>query len=478
METYYDQISDSLSKNSYIGSYYQPPDRILPRPRALELSPRPPTRADPQLSSPETKPNIDSPAVVDALKTLQRKIRQLELERKQAEKCYRQISHDAQDQQQVAAEAELPDRKELDSKLQAAETRCSVLEKQLDYMRKMIEGAKEKRNTLMENQASLQSSRPRSHSGRLQQEKLDKLESECAKLSITQSLAEAKLKLLEQKLLEEEHERQLVQEKAEQLQRELDVNQRLSLQTCEETKKKTKKKSLRRIDLPSPTSPERRGVPFITGTSTSPSHSLHANMQSLLHMMKHHQPRLCQRLGVLRGPAGGAKKRLQKDFPQSPAAGRSLMAADQSPESLSDLLLALQDELGHMSFEQQELAGRIDAAGDPERRRDLQGQLEGLGARMEEKAAQISKLRQHQQRVRKTSAPQVHLGRYHGVSCLPPPQVHKLTRSRPRPDKQAAPSPVQQGGKKRASAQKNLQLLRDTQKLRHGLGRDDLSWET
>ncbi|XP_068199175.1 centrosomal protein CEP57L1 isoform X4 [Antennarius striatus] len=454
METYYDQISDSLSKNSYIGSYYQPPDRILPRPRALELSPRPPTRADPQLSSPETKPNIDSPAVVDALKTLQRKIRQLELERKQAEKCYRQISHDAQDQQQVAAEAELPDRKELDSKLQAAETRCSVLEKQLDYMRKMIEGAKEKRNTLMENQASLQSSRPRSHSGRLQQEKLDKLESECAKLSITQSLAEAKLKLLEQKLLEEEHERQLVQEKAEQLQRELDVNQRLSLQTCEETKKKTKKKSLRRIDLPSPTSPERRGVPFITGTSTSPSHSLHANMQSLLHMMKHHQPRLCQRLGVLRGPAGGAKKRLQKDFPQSPAAGRSLMAADQSPESLSDLLLALQDELGHMSFEQQELAGRIDAAGDPERRRDLQGQLEGLGARMEEKAAQISKLRQHQQR------------------------VHKLTRSRPRPDKQAAPSPVQQGGKKRASAQKNLQLLRDTQKLRHGLGRDDLSWET
>ena len=29
---FYFQSSDSPSKNSYIGSYYQPPDRILPRP--------------------------------------------------------------------------------------------------------------------------------------------------------------------------------------------------------------------------------------------------------------------------------------------------------------------------------------------------------------------------------------------------------------------------------------------------------------
>lgn len=41
---------------------------------------------------------------------------------------------------------------ELDSKLQAAESRCKVLEKQLDYMRKMVENAKEKRNALMEDQ--------------------------------------------------------------------------------------------------------------------------------------------------------------------------------------------------------------------------------------------------------------------------------------------------------------------------------------
>lgn len=41
---------------------------------------------------------------------------------------------------------------ELDSKLQSAEARCKVLEKQLDYMRKMVENAKKDRNAFMENQ--------------------------------------------------------------------------------------------------------------------------------------------------------------------------------------------------------------------------------------------------------------------------------------------------------------------------------------
>lgn len=43
---------------------------------------------------------------------------------------------------------------ELDSKLQSAEARCKVLEKQLDYMRKMVENAKKERNALMENQVA------------------------------------------------------------------------------------------------------------------------------------------------------------------------------------------------------------------------------------------------------------------------------------------------------------------------------------
>jgi len=56
----------------------------------------------------------------------------------------------------------------------------------------------------------------------------------------------------------------------------------------------------------------------------------------------------------------------------------------------------------HFNFfisEHQELERRIDATQTREHREDLQGDLERLVARMEEKSAQISKLRKHQQTV-------------------------------------------------------------------------------
>lgn len=43
---------------------------------------------------------------------------------------------------------------ELYSKLQTAESSCRILEKQLDYMRKMIEIAKTEKNSSMENQVA------------------------------------------------------------------------------------------------------------------------------------------------------------------------------------------------------------------------------------------------------------------------------------------------------------------------------------
>lgn len=48
---------------------------------------------------------------------------------------------------------------ELDFKLQSAEARCKILEKQLQYMRKMVENAKKERNNLIENQVVQNTSR-------------------------------------------------------------------------------------------------------------------------------------------------------------------------------------------------------------------------------------------------------------------------------------------------------------------------------
>ncbi|XP_069577775.1 centrosomal protein CEP57L1 isoform X3 [Brachyistius frenatus] len=452
METYHDKVLDSPSKNSYIGSYYQPPDRVRPISRPLELPAH--SSAGPRAAGhwvSHTKPAIDSKAVVEALKTLQEKIRQLELERKQAEKSYQQFFHDAQAHRQVTASysqtaASRPEtnnstrKAELDFKLQAAEARCNVLEKQLNYMRKMVENAKKDRNALKENQVSLQNKQSSSNN-QTQREKLENLESECLKLSRTQTVAEMKLAILEQRLLKEEHERKLVQEKANELQRELDVNLQLSVSTAEETKPKKKtKKNMK---------------------STSPSHSVHANVQSILHMMKHHQPQLCEQVSALHRFGCAAKKSLQKEFCQKP----DCLPVDQSLSSLSDLLLALQDELGQMSFAHQELLHQIDATHNQEQRQDLERELEWLVGRMEEKGAQITKLRKHQRTVHKLT--QSH-------SCA---EEHTAAK---RGIKPPVPSPVKdkQKGKKGPTMQNNLQLLRETRKFRSSLKQDDLSWET
>ncbi|XP_071372904.1 centrosomal protein CEP57L1 [Centroberyx affinis] len=497
METYRDQILDSPSKNSYIGSYYQPPDRILSIPREKETPVQLPMSMNLQQTSPwvsRTTPNVnvDSKAVIDALKTLQEKIRRLELERRQAERNVQQFSQAAQKYEQYTASAaahsqsplNLPEtdnssRKELGSQLQSAEARCHVLEKQLDYMKKMVENAEKEKKALTEKQASLQNQKlPKGSNIQTQREKLDKLERECLKLSKTQTLAEMKLAVLEQKLLKEEHERKLVQEKADELQRELDINLQLCPPATEEIKPKKKRKTTsrrpsRKSEPVSPSRPKGKRMPFVAGTSTSPSHSVHANVQSILHMMKHHQPQLCDRVRSLHRSGCGAKKSLGRDFSPSSAAphkpGGGPEQAAPSLGSLSDLLLALQDELGQMSFEHQELMHQIDATHHREHREDLERELEGLVNKMEEKGAQITKLRKHQQAVHKLTQ-----------------STEKQARSNETKTKKASgirpplPSPVRakQQGQKGGPPQSNLRLLRETQKFRNSLKQDDLSWET
>lgn len=71
--------------------------------------------------------------------------------------------------------------------------------------------------------------------------------------------------------------------------------------------------------------------------------------------MKHHQPWLCQQVSALHKSTGGVKKNLCKEFSSSAAAAEEWKRAEVSPGLLSDLLLALQDELGQMSL----YAGRV-----------------------------------------------------------------------------------------------------------------------
>ncbi|XP_066169034.1 centrosomal protein of 57 kDa isoform X1 [Sylvia atricapilla] len=441
-------------------------------------------------------PESNSRAIFSALKNLQEKIHRLELERFQAEENVKHLSRETAGYKKVLSEQmqhEEHDKtevskknQELSSQLAAAESRCSLLEKQLDYMRNMIQHAENEKSQLLEKQGSLERDRLLDHSHvQSKLEKLDILEKEYSRLTTMQSIAEKKMKELEQKLHEEEHARKLVQEKAAELQTGLETN-RLLLEAASpllspkarHPRKKAKHPEKKRSPVRHSTvQPHYRlclgDVPFVAGKSTSPSHSVAANVQHVLHLMKHHNKAFCNRHVVNDTP-------LARPSSVGRAASRSRrsclpMDSSSSQEGMSEVVLALQDELGQMNFDHQQLSKLIEEAPTIAVKEELEKELEALVARMEAKTDQISKIRRHrlqlerhkrESKPRKTSAKQIKDSRF-------PVSEVKVTTTVTTKGKNAGPIKVKPGEKSR----KNLQLLRDMQTIKTSLQKDDISWD-
>uniref|UniRef100_A0A8B9SIK0 Centrosomal protein 57 n=1 Tax=Anas platyrhynchos TaxID=8839 RepID=A0A8B9SIK0_ANAPL len=428
-------------------------------------------------------PESNSRAIFSALKNLQEKIRRLELERLQAEENVKHLSRETADYKKVLSEqmqhreqdrTEVSKKnQELASQLAAAESRCSLLEKQLDYMRKMIQHAENEKSHLLEKQGSLERDRLDQSQVQSKLEKLDMLEKEYTRLTTMQSIAEKKMKELEQKLQEEEHARKLVQEKAAELQTGLETN-RLLIQAASpllsprarKPKKKTKqpeKKCSSTSHLT--TQPHYRlclgDVPFVAGKSTSPSHSVGANVQHVLHLMKQHTKALCN-------------NRVVNDTPASKI-HQHWSSRQQEQKELSEVLLTLQDEFGQMSFDHQQLSKLVQEAPTIAVREDLERELETLVGKMEAKADQISKVRRHWlqlERLKRECKPRKTPAKPIKDSRRPVSEV-KVTTTVTTKGKDAGPIKVKPGEKSR----KNLQLLRDMQTIQTSLQKDDISWD-
>ncbi|KAG2468403.1 CC162 protein, partial [Polypterus senegalus] len=382
---------ESPSKCSFFGSYYNPPDK-LSAPSYYEskypYNSASQTKRLGVASFEKDKKNLESgsEAVIKALRKLQEKIRRLELERIQAENnikylsekaMRRTLSFEPEKRAMETMEGEENQNKELTSQLCRAEARCSLLEKQLDYMRKMVETAERDKNDIMEKQALLQEDKSRDQvEMQSKLEKLEALEKECLNLISTQALAEKKIIQLEKKLLEEQNQRQLIQERTTQIQTSLQMSKVLQPSLPPDTKMKKKKKS--------------------SAKSTSPSHSVSANVQNVLHLMKYRHPQLSD---VSPGPPVRMTEKTtsEKKTFHLPMSSCSTTSAG----SLSELLVALQDELGQMSFEHQELLKQIQETSKPEVREDFERELDCLVKRMEVKVNQISSVKKHQAAVQK-----------------------------------------------------------------------------
>ncbi|XP_015680019.1 centrosomal protein of 57 kDa [Protobothrops mucrosquamatus] len=426
-------------------------------------------------------PESNSKAIFSALKNLQEKIRRLELERIQAEENVKSLTRETSDYKKVLSE-QLQEKEqsklqvfkkndELATQLTAAETRCVLLEKQLEYMKEMIAQAELEKTTVLEKQATLEKERNVDHSHvKSKFERLDLLEKEYTRLTSMQSLAEKKMKELEEKLQEEERARKLVQEKAAELQTGLETNRRLLQAQTQPapvlmpSKPKKMKKKSKQLDKAGSgmthfhSQPHYRlrlgDVPFVAGKSTSPSHSVTANVQHVLHLMKQHSKALCNNRVISEAPMSKQMNRGRRSSTSS--------LSSTSQGDLSEVLLTLQDELGQMSFQHQHLAKLIHEASTIALRRDLEKDLEVLVKRMEAKAEQISKIQRHRARLEKlkVSKNKQHCAR---------------DSSKADEDKKA-----NQGGLKRkpsGQGKKSLQLLRDMQSIQSSLQKDDVSWD-
>ncbi|XP_008285229.1 centrosomal protein of 57 kDa [Stegastes partitus] len=362
-------------------------------------------------------PETSSAAILSALRNLQEKIRRLELEKGHAELGLRSVgkeaSHSFLQNEKVTqrlinsptdTEREMSSRSNcnqvLITHLAAAESRCVKLERQLDHMRRMLRNARTERSSLLKQQASVEKSAdPHADtvSEHAQLEKLERLEQEYLRLTRTQNSAEMKIHELEMKLQEEEHQRKLVQDKANQLQTGLEANRILlkSVSPCLSNRQSKEKKSSSKKSSPQPPSYTQphyrlslRDVPFVAGTSVGCSHSVRANVQSVLSLLKQHQPHLCN-------------SRVLSHNTDSSQSDSSSSSSSTGGDELSELLQALQDELRLMSLEQDVLMRQLEDSVFEQERKELRREQERLLMKMERKGEQISKLYKHKSQIKK-----------------------------------------------------------------------------
>ncbi|KFV92739.1 Centrosomal protein cep57l1 [Eurypyga helias] len=443
---------DFESKNSFIGSFLRPPDKMLPAAFAYRESKK-------LAAVGGDRPSIPSDqAVVAALKTLQDKIHRLELEKSQAEDKLCSLSVEAAQykkalehesyKKDVAHQELMQQRKDISVQLNAAQSRCSLLEKQLDYMRKMVSSVGLEKKMVLERQAQLQKEEDQNRMElHAKLDKLEVLEKECLKLTATQRIAEDKIKRLEEKLCKEEHQRKLIQDKTAQLQTGFEINRILmsSVTSQNEPKKENRKKKKTKKRNPTVKKShlsllhvQAGELPFVAGKSVSSSHSVSANLQRR-----------------------SAPSKSVSSCCTSPTAARSLL----------DLVLAIQNELGQMSFEHQQLLKQAQETQDSKVREDLERELDSLVKQMEIKGEQISKLRKHQATVQKLKR---------NTQKLKQGAAHVKLKRRDQKEATEMSVTVRESTSKSFPGQKSkssLQLLKNVQKLQSTLKKDDIMWK-
>ncbi|XP_056674630.1 centrosomal protein CEP57L1 isoform X4 [Monodelphis domestica] len=430
-------------KHSVIGSYRKPPDKITD-PSFIYCGEAP--WKHPSNKLPFSTPN--TPALLLALKTLQDKIQQLVIERAQAEENlsalsqeaeqYKKALQDENNERDLAHQELIKQRKDISTQLLAAQTRCSILEKQLALTKKMVLNAEQEKNVALEQQEKDQNQMKLN----AKLEKLEVLEKECFRLTTTQKTAEEKIKYLEEKLLEEEHQRKLVQDRAAQLQTGLEINRILMSSVLPSQLIKRKK----------------------SAKSASVSHSANTSVQTLLNLMKHGSSPSLQGC-----PEATERRAISKRTVRC----RPTSSYSSVGDGLSDLLMAMQDELDQMITEHEELLKQVQESPVLLVNEDLECELGCLARKMEMKGEQIHKLKKYQEHVNKLQQKSQN-EKSEASSIQPEDEDQKETKNVP------VTVVTKKGTNKTKPPQKNFSCQmphKCFQKIQMTLRKDDVKWE-
>ncbi|XP_008575469.1 PREDICTED: centrosomal protein CEP57L1 isoform X1 [Galeopterus variegatus] len=405
---------DTELMHSIVGSYLKPPERVFVPSFTQHESSQNCHPVNSEVISPKMLHSPNSQALILALKTLQEKIHRLELERTQAEDNLNILSREAAqykkaleietNERNLAHEELIKQKKDISIQLSSAQSRCTLLEKQLEYTKRMVLNVEREKNMILEQQAQLQREKEQDQMKlHAKLEKLDVLEKECFRLTTTQKTAEDKIKHLEEKLKEEEHQRKLFQDKASELQTGLEISKILMSSVSNPKHSKEKRKSSKKAKCLNRGPPQQiyskfGALPFVAEKFASAGCSVNASMQSLLQMTQHRGSHTLQKPEVTKPRCLYKPTRTTSQFKAVPSDSKvSISICD----NLSELLMAMQDELDQMSVEHQELLKQMKETESHSVCDDIECELEHLVKKMEIKGEQISKLKKHQVSVRK-----------------------------------------------------------------------------
>ncbi|XP_047128766.1 centrosomal protein cep57l1 isoform X1 [Hydra vulgaris] len=395
-----------------------------------------------------------SKAVMEALKCLQEKIQYLESDRDQAEQNLKSLANEAQTYKQKLLSnngntfeaSTISKNLDLEDKLECAKKRCEILEKQLDTSRTMMFG---KRIHSPSNKTNVQpllldysnskklsagstisfSAAPLVAVEQLKNnvneksfheldgflptiEKVNKLQEEHLKLSASQALTENKIQQLEKKIQEAHKKKQVpgTQQNVDDSAMSIDGDTKNNSDEINRMHKKQTKTKVNSDIMDFHTMKSKSSklsndhylmkytdIPFVVGKSSGKSHSLGANIQSVLSILKLHN-NLCHKELKDYQTTSDSIKVKQKMTKYDKKVEDSISVKD-----IEILLGMLQDELAQLGFAHHEVSSQIDEINN-EKQEEYRKMLDRMEQKMELKSNQIHIIKSHIENHKKCSS--------------------------------------------------------------------------